>query len=193
MDAMRLPQSTECFNTLLSAYSERHRYYHTTEHISAMLRHFDNVRELAEHPNEVESAIWFHDAIYKPFSSTNEADSADWAKDFLTSNHYNTNGTQRIYDMIMATLHDGNVDTADQKLLIDIDLSILGAKPHVYDQFEQNVRKEYKFVPKFLYRQKRKQILQTFLHRDAIYNTEHFKNKFENNAKENIKRAIQQL
>lgn len=193
MQAMGLPPSLDCFNALYSAYSEKHRYYHTTEHIDAMLKHLDTFAHLAENRDEVELAIWFHDAIYKPFSSSNEADSADWAKEFLLANDYDKDGIQRVHDLIMATLHNGEVSNRDQKLLVDIDLSILGTPAEVYDQFEQNVRQEYKLVPSFVYRKKRAQILQSFLAKDSIYNLDEFRDQYEQPARENIRRAIDDL
>lgn len=193
MQALGLPPSLDCFKELYSAYSEKHRYYHTTKHIDAMLRHLDTFAHLAERRDEVELAIWFHDAIYKPFSSSNEVDSADWAKEFLLANDYDKDGIQRVHDLIMATLHNGEVSNRDQKLLVDIDLSILGTSAEVYDQFERHVRQEYKLVPSFVYHKKRKQILQSFLARVSIYNLDEFSNQYEQTARENIQRAINNL
>lgn len=193
MCSINLPPSHECFESLCNAYSEKHRFYHTTKHIDAMLRHFDVTAELADKPQELELAIWFHDAIYKPLSSTNELDSANWATEFLTANHYNPDGIERIHRLIMATLHNVAVDQNDAKLLVDIDLSILGAPADIYDEFEQNIRKEYKLVPSLIYRRKRKELLESFLQKDSIYNLDYFKNHYEKAARTNIQRAIERL
>ena len=67
-------------------------------------------------------------------------------------------GAERIHSLIMATQHNGIVQDKDQKLIVDIDLTILGASPEIYDEFERNVRKEYKMVPTFIYRKKRKEL-----------------------------------
>jgi predicted metal-dependent HD superfamily phosphohydrolase len=72
MSAMGLPPSKLCYDALHAAYSEKRRFYHTVDHIDAMLTHFDGVKDIAERPEELELAIWFHDAIYKPLSKTNE-------------------------------------------------------------------------------------------------------------------------
>jgi len=193
MNSMGLPPCEECFDSLVVAYSERNRHYHTAQHIEAMLRHFDLTADLAEHSNEVELAIWFHDAIYKPFSSSNEKDSAEWAKEFLADNNYDENVIDRVYKLIMATQHEGVVGHRDEKLIVDIDLTILGTPKHVYDEFERNVRKEYRWVPSFIYRNKRKQLLKSFLAQDSIYHLEYFKDKFEDTARENINRVINAL
>ncbi len=193
MKSMSLPDSLAYFDALVAAYSERHRHYHTTQHINAMLRHFELTLKWSELPDELELAIWFHDAIYKPFSASNEKDSADWAKKFLTENKYDESGIDRVYRLIMATEHNGEVLGQDEKLLVDIDLTILGSPEHVYDQFERNVRKEYRLVPTFIYRKKRKQILKSFLAQDSIFYLDYFKEKFERPARVNLSRAIEYL
>jgi len=193
MSALKFEASFGCYDALYAAYSERHRFYHTVKHIDAMLGHFDVVKDLAERPAELELAIWFHDAIYKVFSKRNELDSAVWAKEFSLSNGYEEEGAERVYSLIMATLHNGVPQDKDQKLIVDIDLTILGSSPEVYDEFERNVRREYKMVPSFIYRKKRKELLRSFLNKASIYNFDYFKNKYENIARHNINRAIEML
>jgi len=190
MSALGLPPSAACYDTLHAAYSEKHRFYHTVDHIAAMLTHFDGVKEIAEKPEELELAIWFHDAVYKPLSKTNELDSANWAQTFLATHSYGKAGIERVHNLIMATLHNGNIKTPDEQLIVDIDLAILGAPPEVYDQFERNVRNEYRLVPGFIYRKKRKELLRSFLSSGSIYNLELFKERYEDQAKQNLRRAI---
>ena len=195
MNALELSASPDCYDALYAAYSEQHRFYHTVNHIEAMLWHYDAVKDLAERPSELELAIWFHDAIYKPLSKSNELDSAEWAKEFLLSNGFDQEGAGRVFGLIMATLHNGEDKNKvkDQKLIVDIDLTILGASPEVYEEFERNVRKEYKMVPWFIYRRKRKELLKSFLNSASIYSLDHFKDKYENVARKNIGRAIKML
>ncbi len=193
MRAMGLGSSIDCYESLYAAYSEKHRFYHTLNHIDAMLDHFDRVIDIAERPAELEFAIWFHDAIYKILSKTNELDSAKWAQEFLLSIGYDELGTERIYSLIMATQHNREVKGYDDKLIVDIDLTILGASKDVYDEFERNVRKEYKIVPLHIYRKKRIEILKSFLNNVSIYNLDYFKEKYECAARDNIKRAIEML
>ena len=193
MSAMGMTSSVDCFKALHAVYSKRNRHYHSTLHIDAMLQHFDATSGLAVYPHEVELAIWFHDAVYRPFSSSNEKDSADWAKEFLVQNKFDDKGLEWVYQLIMATQHQGAVIENDEKLIVDIDLTILGAPSHVYDQFEQNVRKEYWLVPSLIYCKKRKQLLQGFLDQGSIYYLDYFKNKYEQNARDNIARAISVL
>ncbi|MBI3898697.1 MAG: hypothetical protein HY308_10435 [Gammaproteobacteria bacterium] len=193
MRALNIDESAETYGALESAYSEKHRHYHTQTHIDDCLTKFDLVKNLAKEIHEIELAIWFHDAIYKPLSSDNERRSADWARSFLLKNGATEERAQRVHRLIMATLHTAAADDADTALLIDIDLSILGESANVYDEFEKSVRKEYALVPEFLFRKKRIEILQTFLDRDRIYANGFFYRRYEQSARANINSAIAKL
>lgn len=193
MAQLGLRENRDQWRALQSAYAEKHRHYHTAEHISACLQHLNIVGHFAEHRTEVELALWFHDAIYKPRSSTNELDSANWCSEFLQSNNVEPSVIERIHQLIMITCHNAVPATNDEQLLVDIDLAILGAPEDVYWQFETNVRKEYQWVPGFIFRAKRKEILQGFLDRYRIYHHNYFYDLLERRARENLAAAISRL
>lgn len=64
----------------LRGSSEPHRKYHTLRDLDECCEKLDEVRALAQHPAEVELALWFHDAIYDVKRRDNEKKSADWAR-----------------------------------------------------------------------------------------------------------------
>ncbi len=181
------------YNELIAAHAQKHRAYHTLEHIAACLHHLDTVRDTLDKPDEVEMALWFHDAIYEPFSSTNEEDSAEWAADWLQDRGAEKPVFTRIADHILATKSHETPASLDGQFMLDIDLSILGTRADIYDEFELNIRREYKRVPGFIFRKKRKAILEGFLERDAIYATDYFREKLETTARINLVRAVSQL
>ena len=193
MKAFNLADNNSIFHSLQQAYSEKHLHYHTQQHISACLAHLDDSNHLATNPYEIEMALWFHDVIYQPYSSDNELKSALWAKNFLLKNNVDKAIIARVYNLIMVTLHNGLINTADEALMIDIDLTILGSHTDIYHIFEKNIRKEYRFVPYFLYKKKRAEILQGFLDQARIYHTEYFYALFEKLARENIQKALLNL
>lgn len=178
------------YEQLLARYSESHRHYHTLQHLGECLAMFDSVRGLSEHPDEIELALWFHDAIYDTHRSDNEERSADWARATLREAGVSTDSADSVHALIMATRHTANPILPDEQLLVDIDLSILGAEQARFDEYEEQIRKEYAFVPRWLFRRKRRAILQGFLDRPSIYSTTHFKQALERRASENLKRAI---
>jgi predicted metal-dependent HD superfamily phosphohydrolase len=191
--ALGIGDEAECFEALLVAYSEKHRHYHTTKHIDHCLRELDSAMSLAREPAEVELALWFHDAIYDPHSSKNEERSAAWACELLTRHHASAERVSRVRDHIMATRHEAIATDPDSRLVVDIDLSILGVDETVYAEFEVNVRKEYRWVPSLLFRRKRAEILESFLARPQIYTTEPFRDRYERQARHNLSQAIARL
>lgn len=193
MRAWAFGPNLETFDLLLAGYSEKRRHYHTAEHVAACLKHLDEHVANADFPREVEIALWFHDAIYKPFSSNNEKESADWAALFLSECGATAAEVARVHRLIMVTEHNVPTRTKDESLLVDIDLSILGTDSATYEIFERGVRKEYKLVPSFIYRKKRAVVLRGFLKRQKIYTSECFSAEVECQAKENLSNAIRVL
>lgn len=193
MDSFGFGANQSTFDALCAAYSEKHRHYHTTEHLDACVSHLHTCASQADRPREIELALWFHDAIYRPLSSDNERRSADWAGDFLQANCAPEPLARRIDALIMVTEHDSPATTPDQSLLVDIDLSILGAPPATYARFEEAVRREYRLVPWLIYRRKRAAILDGFLQRPRIYRNEPFRTQREQQARNNLADTISRL
>lgn len=190
MKELGLAEHRATFDRLRSAYEERGRHYHNVEHIDACLAELDEVRELAKHPAEVELALWFHDAVYSPLSSDNEEKSADWASTFLEEAGLDRKAVERVRELILATRHREAKLKGDSALVVDIDLAILGKDEDTFERFEENVRAEFRWVPSFLYRSKRREILRAFLERDHLYHTAPFRRRYEAPARENLGRVL---
>lgn len=147
------PVGPAVFDELVARYSEPHRKYHTLQHLTECLAHFEAVRDLAEQPAEVEMALWFHDAIYDTQRHDNEEKSAGWACEVLLAHGTTAAAAQRVHDLVMATRHTALPVSPDEQLLVDVDLSILGAGGERFAEYEQQIRDEYAFVPPALFRQ----------------------------------------
>jgi len=178
---------------LSAAYAEPGRAYHTADHIRDCLAQLDTAREQARRPDEVEAALWFHDAVYLPGGSDNEDRSAALAEASLLACDAPAEVAQRIARLILATRHLALSDDPDTQLLCDIDLSILGRAPAVFHEFERRIRLEYDWVPEPIYRTSRCEILAGFLRRRSIYQTEFFRNQYEAPARTNLQGLIQKL
>lgn len=178
------------YDRLIAAYREPHRHYHSLQHLAECLAHLEGAEGLAVRPGEVEIALWFHDAVYELKGSDNERRSADWAAEVLTACGAPAPVVQRVEALIMATRHDASPEDADQQLLVDIDLAILGAPPARFLQYDQQVKAEYSWVPGPLYRFKRKEVLRGFLARDRIYLTAHFREAYETQARANLQAVV---
>jgi predicted metal-dependent HD superfamily phosphohydrolase len=187
------PSPTAGFAALTARFAEPHRHYHTAQHISECLAHFDSSHSLCEQPLEVELALWFHDAIYEPRAKDNEEQSAQWALRVMQECNLAEAAQERVGALIMATCHDALPESQYAKVLVDIDLSMLGADTTRFDEYEDQVRAEYNWVPGFLFRRKRREILAGFLARSTIYSTTHFKHQLEKKARDNLARSLSAL
>jgi len=118
---------------LIACWSEKHRHYHTLQHLREVLEGFEQVRVDAQRPAEIVLALWFHDAIYDLQRNDNEQRSAQWAKESLLQAGLPEEAAQRLYDLVMATRHDQPPADPDAQLLVDMDLAILGADRARFD------------------------------------------------------------
>ena len=192
---------------LLSAYGQPQRHYHTQQHLAECLNWLESAQELAQHPGEVEIALWFHDAVYEVRAHDNEWRSAQWASQALQQYGATQAQIARVHALIMATCHGAAApedaqghglrqtlhDEADTQLLLDIDLAILGAAPARFAEYDQQVRAEYSWVPAAIYSVKRKEVLQSFLQRPRIYGSKKLGRILEAPARTNLLNAINAL
>ncbi|WBY01362.1 N-methyl-D-aspartate receptor NMDAR2C subunit [Ramlibacter tataouinensis] len=177
-------------NQLVAAWGEPQRHYHTLQHLRECLSYLEAASMLARRPAEVELALWFHDAVYDPRRDDNEQRSADWARAGVRAAGCAPEVADRVHALVMATrTHAYAGDDPDTRLLLDIDLSILGAAPARFDDYQRQIRAEYAHVPEPLYRERRAQVLRGFLARPRIYLTDAFHDALEARARGNLARA----
>ena len=184
---------------LMNAWAEPHRHYHDQRHLRECLALWARWRGLSTRSGEVAIALWFHDAIYDPRApqpGSNELNSAAWAARSLIRAGLASETAQRVHDLVMATQHDAPAalsSGADALLLLDIDLSILGSPPERFERYDQDVRKEFAWVPGFRYRDQRAQVLQGFLDRPRLYHGEVAVALLEGQARTNLAAALSRL
>lgn len=182
----------DVFADLVRRHAEAHRRYHTFEHVAACLAWLDEVAATADRPHEVALALFFHDAVYEPLSGDNEVKSAELARVQLGRLAVQPACVDRIASYVMAT-RDHTAECADARLTVDLDLTILGAPPSVYDDFEQRIRDEFAQVPIEAFVPGRCAVLEGFLARDAIYATPFLHDRLERAARANLARRIDAL
>ena len=181
------------FDRLVKAWREPHRHYHSLDHLEACLAEFDAVRDLAQRPAEVELALWFHDAVYSPRSDDNEAKSAAWARRVLRAAVVPDTVAERIESYVLATREHAEGAQGDAALVVDVDLAVLGRSPEAYARYAQAVRAEFRWVPGFLYRRGRRQVLEKLLKRSHLYSTAEFRGRYETLARANLEQELATL
>ncbi len=173
----------------LARYSEPWRKYHTVQHLRECLVAFESAAHLAARPAEVEAGLWFHDAVYELRRSDNEEQSARLAECVLSNAGAPREVGARVATLVLATRHTASPESIDEQLLVDIDLSILGATESRFAEYERQIREEYSFVPEVVFREKRRALLRSFIARPRIYSTQHFSGLLEQQARVNLARA----
>lgn len=187
---------------VLAELRERHgepgRAYHTWAHVEALLRWFAELRPRLHDPEAVFHAILFHDAVHDPTRGDNEDRSAALLRERMAGRLAPAT-LERAACLIAATQRHlvppdlTARDAQDAAYVLDMDLSILGARPDVFDAYERNIRKEYAHLPEPAFRMGRAQVLRTFRDRERLYFSEWGRDAFEAAARANLARALQAL
>ncbi len=170
------------------------RAYHNLNHLEEMLGHLPGLStSLAPAAAPIFGiALVYHDIVYRAGRKDNEARSADEAVAFLQKAHASKTDQARCRQLIMATkTHEAA--TEEEAVLVDLDLAVLARDPANYDLYAQNVRKEFRLFPDFLYRPGRKKALRHFLDKPFIYHGETARSQWEAPARANLERELSAL
>lgn len=181
-------------DVIIDKYGEKQRFYHNLSHVENLLAAAEIFNGEITDNESLWLAVWFHDVVYYPKQQNNEAESAKLAAEYLSELNFPHTVINKVEEMILAThKHDAADLDFDGKLFLDLDLGILGAKPEIYQHYKQAIRREYSFVPWFLYRRLRAKILANFLKREFIYFTGEMHERFETAARANVADEIKEL
>jgi predicted metal-dependent HD superfamily phosphohydrolase len=176
---------------LETAYSKKSRHYHNLTHISDMIDCYETYLEKLQFPNEILYAIFYHDYIYNSRKKDNELKSAEYALSILPKNI--SFDRQLVFDAICATQQHQHNAIEDINWLIDFDLKILARDWEGYQIYFEQIRKEYRIYPDLLYKPGRAKALKHFLENESIFQTDEFRNLYEERARINIQKEIKLL
>jgi predicted metal-dependent HD superfamily phosphohydrolase len=187
---------------LSEAYASPPRAYHHFGHVRDVLAHYRDVAEGPgwQWPCEVWFAVLYHDAIYVPGRRDNEARSAQLADTHLARWWQDAEiDRERVGALILATARHGSLrpddfadDAAgeDMRRFLDCDMAILGAAPEVFAAYDRAIAEEYRAVPRWLYRRRRRAFFRTLLDAERIFLSDFFRNRCEAQARCNLETAI---
>lgn len=173
------------------AYSQEYRKYHNLHHIEKGIQELNEVKGLSpESYFRVAYAFFYHDIEKTKEESANTAlaamDRASLPVSFKT---------QVVY-LILVTKHTLKVEENhfEGQLIKDVDLSILGQSPEIFDEYEAQIAEEYSWIhPPELYIQKRLAVLDNLIRRTPLFLTPQFQIKYEIQARLNLIRSIIKL
>ncbi len=178
------------FSEIQRQYSDTSRYYHDLGHIQYMLDRLSEYNGEINDPDVLMFAIFYHDIIYIPQRNDNEKASADLASERLAELGLPPMRIVACHKQIMATEDHCPTADNDTNVLLDLDLASLGESEIIYKENSNKIRNEFKFVPGMIYRSKREKILRGLYKLDPIYKTKEFQNKFEKQARKNLKNDL---
>ncbi len=177
---------------LVERHREPHRHYHVLGHVLDCLGKAAASRPIQRRPAAVDLALWFHDAVYDTHRSDNEERSAELAAERLSGivpEHF----LAEVGTLVLATRHRPDPPpSGDAAVVADVDLTILGEPADRFDAYQAAIRREYSWVPSFVYRRRRARLLEGFLARERIYATDRFYERYEAAARRNLARALRE-
>lgn len=175
-----------------AGWVEPHRRYHTLQHLGECLRWLDDpaVDGAIARPLEVELALFFHDLVYDTTRSDNEERSAERAVALLAAiEGADRAAIERVAAMVLAT-RSHVADSDDARVMLDVDLSILGADERRFVEYETQIREEFGWVPEEAYAAGRRRVLEGFAARERIFFSAALHDRLEAAARSNLARAL---
>ena len=176
---------------LRAAYSEPWRAYHQLPHLQHLL---GLMRDSGVDDPACYWAAFYHDYVYLPGRGDNEAQSAGVAARQLTELGVAPASIKRVEQLILATqCHQWSGEDTQGARFLDADMAILGAPDLVYHQYQQQVRREFKKIPGFLFKRGRHKFLRGLLAQQRIFISDWFYQRFEKQARININNELNGL
>ena len=125
----------ELFSDVCKHYGEPGRFYHTLDHVSAVLETVESLNCHARNLRAIKLAAWLHDVIYDSRTSDNEERCADYAERLCE--HVSIPEGRLVASLILKTkTHDAGGDP-DAQVLIDADLAV-GTHEIAWDLSDDN-------------------------------------------------------
>ena len=182
----------EMWDEVEKNYSKPNRYYHNLDHLDSLLAELRPHKDKFDNWDTIVFAITYHDLIYNTLKTNNEERSAKIATKRLTQIAVPHKLITHCNQLILATKKHEPSDYPTN-LFTDADLSILGSNPDTYKAYSKQIRREYLIYPNLVYYPGRKKVLAHFLQMKSIYKTREFSERYELNAKANIKMELDML
>ena len=198
------PEAWEVFDDVVGRHRAPERRYHGVRHVTWTVRHVRELSAIVPVTDEaaVIAAAFFHDSVYDVTADDNEARSAALAERVLGELGWSDDRCSRVARLVMATAgheptkHADDADSAsqaDEAVMVDADLAVLGSEPAAYQAYVTGVRAEYRQLDDEQWRTGRRAVLQRFLSRQPLYSTEPGRSRWERRARANMAAELASL
>jgi predicted metal-dependent HD superfamily phosphohydrolase len=181
-----MEHANDLWDEVKTSYTEKGRYYHTMQHLVDMHQELKEVKTLISDFPSMIIALVYHDFIYRAKATDNEAQSASYAEKIMFECNIPYPVMKKVSTLIHATKNHQGITDMDGLFFLDADLAILGKNQDLYLEYAAAIRKEYKMYPDFLYKPGRRKVLTHFLEMERIFKSDHFYQKYEEQARKNL-------
>lgn len=204
---MRIGEARAAFDampvqkSIRSRMLEPWRHYHVQRHLRHMFDELEAAEAQGVHIHDslaIVGAVTWHDCVMDPQAAKgrNETLSAMLCKQEMGL-RVNRFSTENACTGILSTIaHELPMDCGsfeDAGLFLDVDLAILGTGEEQFERYDQDIAREYAHVEPGRYAPARAKVLSTFLERRRIYFTEWARDRWETQARANLRRKIEEL
>jgi len=181
------------WHDIVTQYTNDNRRYHNLTHLLNCFIYGNHYLDF-----ETALALFFHDYIYEMGAKDNEERSAKVWEEFAKKCNVDKDTTKTVTDMILATKHDGRAEHVEQQELCDLDLITLGVPWNEFRAYSIDIEMEYfagaspTSLPTNEDRKKfyegRIKWIDSMLAKEHIYYDGDFREKYEAQARENLKK-----
>ena len=189
VDMYDIPESV---SSDLNEYLSSWRGYHNIEHIYDMFMELEVYESSINFKYDKETLIWailYHDIVYD--TQVSDSENVNKSCEYVLKKYglfINGIDMSASFRLIRST----DYSKGKRNLLTDLDLSVLGKPWEVYEKYTKGVRKEYSWVDDKPFHEGRLKILENLL-TQKLFHKQYFIEKFEEQAKANIRREIEIL
>ena len=199
---------TGAWEALDAGYTERHRAYHSWQHVAGLFEKLGEFSDLSTRADIIAMSAFWHDVVYRTqnHDGTPRPDYEnvrDCAELFRKYTLLNQPDAAAVYDLIMATANhlQARADTqhyagfaGDLDLFLDLDLSSLASPWEQFVEHFNAIRYEFSWVPELGFYSKQIQILENFAKDDVqLYRRAETREKWRDTARANLMRCITEL
>ena len=196
------------WEALDAGYGDPKRAYHSWRHIADLMEKLDRFSCLAVRKDLVAIACFWHDAVYvtrdeagaERSDELNVRESADLFQRYAVMNPADVDA---VTDLIMATTDHMGAEprkqhypgfSGDFDLLLDLDLSSLGAHWPEFKANYNRIRFEYEWLPESIFNERRLRSLESFARAGAgLFRRAETREEYGASAAANLARYIREL
>ncbi|EZA54623.1 hypothetical protein DMN91_006681 [Ooceraea biroi] len=191
------------FTRLQEVYSEEKRTYHNLDSLREKLNHYYEIKSNLKNPRAVLLAIFFQNFEYDPKALDGEDKNLEHFNAFADEVEIPSDAELREETcslLKVAATHSteahkvgGAFGGEDAHYFLDLDMAVLGSSPDTYAEYRERIRGEYSFLSEPMYTALRLKVLQNFLQIPNIFATMEFRDKLEEQARQNIEAEVELL